>query len=57
MLRWVAASLTFTVTAVCLGLLEPALAASDRILPLLVFFRAPAWLTSFFVHGRTRLAS
>lgn len=62
MLRWVAAFLTIAITAVCLALLEPALAASDNervflILLLLVLVRFPLWLTSLVVNGRTGLAS
>jgi hypothetical protein len=62
MLRCVAAFLPVAMTAVCLGLLEPALAASDServclIFVLLALARVPVWLSSFFVNGRTGLAT
>jgi hypothetical protein len=62
MLRWVAAFFVIAITAVCLGLLEPVLAASDTerlflLLPVLMLVRSPIWVTSFVVNGRTGLAS
>jgi hypothetical protein len=61
MLRWPAALLTVTTTAFFLGLLEPALAASDTvrmllILSVLILFRSPVWLTSWLSNGRAGVA-
>lgn len=62
MLRWAAAFFTIALTAVCLDLLEPVLAASDTerlllIVVLAVLVRFPFWLTSLVANGRTGLAS
>jgi hypothetical protein len=60
MLRWPAAFLTVTMTAFLLGLLEPALAASDALRMLLILwvlipFRSPVWL-SWLSNGRAGVA-
>jgi uncharacterized membrane protein YtjA (UPF0391 family) len=61
MLRWAAAFATIAITAIVLGLFEPAFAVSDAerllfIVLLLVLFRSPLWLTSFLGNGRARSA-
>jgi hypothetical protein len=57
MSRWTAATATVAMTAVVLGLFEPALAFSDRdrllfIILLLALFRSPLWVSSFLGMGR-----
>jgi hypothetical protein len=57
MIRCAAAFTTVALTALFLGLLEPALAASDAarlffVLLALAFLRSPLWLTSLFANGR-----
>ena len=57
MFRCAVAFMTVALTALLLGLLEPALAASDAnriflVCFLLAFLRSPVWLTSLLGNGK-----